>query len=248
MKRVLIGCAVGLASVASGQSINIDLGTEAGTPGSGYAAAGHAGYWNDALHGEALDLKDLNGNPTGVSIILPHDFSTPITDPNLAGGALALLGDAMSGFGDVMAFIQFSGLAPGIYDVFAYGYSGGGPFEATLFQLQSYYQNLSGPYTGTLVEGVTHAHFFLQVNQNGTLELGVVGGFWGSSGYVSGFQLVHEPCLADSNRDGVLDFFDVSKYLSWFSSGNSRADLNFDNTLDFADVQLFLQVFSAGCP
>ena len=56
-----------------------------------------------------------------------------------------------------------------------------------------------------------------------------------------------EPCLADWNGDGVLDFFDVQGFLADFAAHNPAADLNNDGAWDFFDVQLFLNRFSAGC-
>lgn len=58
----------------------------------------------------------------------------------------------------------------------------------------------------------------------------------------------HLGCLADSNRDGNLDFFDISIFLSAFSGGEPRADINFDGVHDFFDVSDYLGLFSAGCP
>ncbi len=56
------------------------------------------------------------------------------------------------------------------------------------------------------------------------------------------------PCPADLNNDGILDFFDVARFLQWFSDGDPRADWNNDTILDFFDVLLYLDAFSTGCP
>ncbi len=55
-------------------------------------------------------------------------------------------------------------------------------------------------------------------------------------------------CVADFNDDGALNFFDVSAFLSAFSSNDERADLNDDAMLNFFDVSLFLSAFTNGCP
>lgn len=55
-------------------------------------------------------------------------------------------------------------------------------------------------------------------------------------------------CQADLNNDGVLDFFDISAFLSAFSTNNPIADLNNDSAFDFFDISAFLTAFSAGCP
>ena len=56
------------------------------------------------------------------------------------------------------------------------------------------------------------------------------------------------PCPADLNDDGVLNFFDVSAFLSAFSAGEPLADFTGDGVYNFFDVSAFLGAFSAGCP
>lgn len=57
-----------------------------------------------------------------------------------------------------------------------------------------------------------------------------------------------QSCAVDFNNDGSLDFFDVSLFLSAYSSGDLLADLTGNGTLDFFDVSAFLTQFSLGCP
>ncbi len=54
-------------------------------------------------------------------------------------------------------------------------------------------------------------------------------------------------CDADLTGDNVLDFFDVSIFLNYFSSEDVRGDLNNDGAFNFFDISLFLQVFNGGC-
>ena len=54
-------------------------------------------------------------------------------------------------------------------------------------------------------------------------------------------------CPADMNGDGILNFFDVSIFLSAFSAQDPIADINGDGILNFFDVSEFLSAFSAGC-
>jgi len=56
------------------------------------------------------------------------------------------------------------------------------------------------------------------------------------------------PCPADLTGDGVLNFFDISAFLSAFNSGDSLADLNGDGIYNFFDVSDFLGAFAEGCP
>ncbi len=53
---------------------------------------------------------------------------------------------------------------------------------------------------------------------------------------------------ADFNADGVLDFFDISGFLTAFGAMDAMADLNDDGAFDFFDVSAFLSVFAQGCP
>jgi hypothetical protein len=54
-------------------------------------------------------------------------------------------------------------------------------------------------------------------------------------------------CPADLNGDGILDFGDVSAFVSAFSAADQTADINGDEILDFGDVSAFVAVFTAGC-
>jgi hypothetical protein len=47
---------------------------------------------------------------------------------------------------------------------------------------------------------------------------------------------------------GALNFFDVSLFLSRFSSMDFSADLNNDGNLNFFDISEFLSIYSGGCP
>lgn len=53
---------------------------------------------------------------------------------------------------------------------------------------------------------------------------------------------------ADLTGDGVLNFFDVSAFLSAFGAQDSAADLTGDSVYNFFDVSVFLSTFSMGCP
>ena len=55
-------------------------------------------------------------------------------------------------------------------------------------------------------------------------------------------------CPADMNGDGVLNFFDVSAFLSAFAAQEPAADFTNDGVFNFFDVSAFLSAFAAGCP
>jgi hypothetical protein len=54
-------------------------------------------------------------------------------------------------------------------------------------------------------------------------------------------------CPADLNGDTVLNFFDVSAFLSAFAASDAAADFNHDGLFNFFDVSGFLTSFTAGC-
>lgn len=69
------------------------------------------------------------------------------------------------------------------------------------------------------------------------------------------YRVIYEPsrvfvvltCAADLTGDNVLDFFDISLFLNYFTSNNVRSDLNGDGTFDFFDISLFLQIYNGDC-
>lgn len=55
-------------------------------------------------------------------------------------------------------------------------------------------------------------------------------------------------CPADTNGDGVLNFFDVQIFLNAYSTGDPAGDFNNDTLFNFFDVSAYLAAYSAGCP
>lgn len=55
-------------------------------------------------------------------------------------------------------------------------------------------------------------------------------------------------CSPDLTGDGVLDFFDVSAFLSAYTAQDPAADFTGDGAFDFFDVSAFLNAYNAGCP
>ncbi len=55
-------------------------------------------------------------------------------------------------------------------------------------------------------------------------------------------------CVADLTGDGVLDFFDISAFLTAFGLQDPLADFSGDGSFDFFDISAFLVSFGAGCP
>jgi hypothetical protein len=57
-----------------------------------------------------------------------------------------------------------------------------------------------------------------------------------------------DPCPVDLNGDGMLNFFDVSAFLTAYNAQDPAADFNGDGLFNFFDVSAFLTGFNAGCP
>ncbi|MDF1810184.1 MAG: GC-type dockerin domain-anchored protein [Phycisphaerales bacterium] len=83
--------------------------------------------------------------------------------------------------------------------------------------------------------------------QTGGLEYDVE--YTSTSIIIKNISIFIPPCSpADLNGDGVLNFFDVSAFLSTFAAGEPAADFNDDGAFNFFDVSAFLQEFAVGCP
>lgn len=63
-------------------------------------------------------------------------------------------------------------------------------------------------------------------------------------------EAANDPCPSppDYVDDDILDFFDVSVFLSNFAAQTPDTDLTGEGSWDFFDVSAFLSLFSAGCP
>ncbi len=60
--------------------------------------------------------------------------------------------------------------------------------------------------------------------------------------------LCTDPCAADLNNDGQLNFFDLSDYLTLYNAQSGTADMNGDGMLNFFDVSAYLNLYNTGCP
>ena len=59
--------------------------------------------------------------------------------------------------------------------------------------------------------------------------------------------LPEEPCPADFNGDGQVDFFDYLDFVMAYNEEDPAADFNGDGQVDFFDYLDFVEAFSAGC-
>lgn len=69
-----------------------------------------------------------------------------------------------------------------------------------------------------------------------------------SSGSAYVFDTVVLPCPADVSGDGQLNFFDISRFLTFYQIEDPIADFNGDGLFNFFDISAFLKAFAAGCP
>ncbi len=100
--------------------------------------------------------------------------------------------------------------------------------------------------TDVEIENLTPGDHLLEVK----LDVGDVVGETdeGNNVYALVITVTGSVCVADFNGDGVLNFFDVSAFLTDFNAGLNSADLNNDGLLNFFDVSAFLTAYTAGCP
>ncbi|MCW5774914.1 MAG: hypothetical protein KIS87_00510 [Phycisphaeraceae bacterium] len=54
-------------------------------------------------------------------------------------------------------------------------------------------------------------------------------------------------CVADFNRDGVVNTLDVLAFLNAYAAGDASADINRDGVINTLDVLAFLNAYTAGC-
>ena len=68
---------------------------------------------------------------------------------------------------------------------------------------------------------------------------------------MNGYFVEYEPCPADFNDDGFVDFFDFNDFVSCFEGDTcpdgKTADFNNDGFADFFDFNDFIAAFEAGC-
>lgn len=78
----------------------------------------------------------------------------------------------------------------------------------------------------------------------GQLDRSLLGGSLSTSWSIES----ENPCPADLTGDGVLNFFDVSAFLSAYTANDPVADFTDDGVWNFFDVSAFLGAFADGCP
>lgn len=99
-------------------------------------------------------------------------------------------------------------------------------------------------------DGVRDDYFGASVAIEGSMVVVGAPGVRGDNtfGAVYIYDLNNPVCLADLTNDGILDFFDISLFITHFANQDPIADFTNDTVWDFFDVSAFISAFSAGCP
>jgi hypothetical protein len=67
--------------------------------------------------------------------------------------------------------------------------------------------------------------------------------------YVGYYQDQAPPCPADFNNDGLVNFFDISNFITAYNTQNPAADIAAPfGTFNFFDISAFIALYNAGCP
>jgi len=176
------------------QSFNLDVDNFFGTPSNALgAAAAQPGTWNDvpAALG-TTPLVDITGAATGVTISgtgLGAAFS--FDNAGTTGDDQALMDD-LSDPSPSGATWTFSGLTPGNYILYTYGWApDNATFRSTIAVAGSSDgpQNVGGAWPGGYTLGITHARHHVTVGGAGTIAMTITVAGGGSFASLNGFQL-----------------------------------------------------------
>ncbi len=226
------------------QSFNIDMGSLAGTPSSGFAAVGLPGYWNDRPTSEYPQppLRDLRGATTEVYLHrLPRRHYT-VDNAGTTGEMESLLDDFCLAGTDAASEWLFVGLQNGDYEVVVYAWHPTDPAitaEVGVSGLDlSQWQRVGGEWPGAFVENTTHAIVPARV-EDGTLTVYCFGGL----AYTSVINAIQIIFMGDCNGNGVPDDEEITVELApdcdenWILDECEMDDCNGNGVLDICDVQ-----------
>ncbi|MFN0136962.1 MAG: right-handed parallel beta-helix repeat-containing protein [Phycisphaerae bacterium] len=193
-----------LASIAFGQSFNIDLDLPAGHFGTGAptnafgAAAGQPGFWNivAGIGGNQV-LKGLNGVNTSATLQTSGDFAFRDGNANGDGDFAKLIEDTfqLAGAGATFTF-TVSNLAPGRYFVYTYGDDPTDAIVHTRVAVDGDLKNCGGAHgVNQFIENVTHVRHVVDVSAGQQVLINILSNasVAGSRGVISGLQIVPVP-------------------------------------------------------
>ena len=135
----LVVAAVALSPATRAQDFNIDFSSDLVAPPASFGAAGSPGVWNSINPpgfpvSSAVPLVDSDGQATGVTVknLSQSSFLGTYDDPLMSGDAKTLMKDGFT-VTDIPSRMSFTGLAPGDYEVVAYGLLPTNPLSMTSF-------------------------------------------------------------------------------------------------------------------
>ena len=81
-----------------------------------------------------------------------------------------------------------------------------------------------------------------------SIDIEFIGDSVSLRGFALQFTQSNSFLLGDVNRDGVVNFFDISPFIGLLSMGNFQieADINMDLEVDFLDISPFIQLLTSG--
>ena len=190
-----------LGSAAFGQSINIDCGANSTfpIPSDTYgAAAAQAGSWN-AISSSASGaaLVAIDGAPTGVTASVAGAFGNfEFNNASTSGDDQNLLDDIIDvGSAGSVVTLTLAGLADGDYSIYTYAWTPDNPTgfstNISIAGATGGTQTISGPFSGTHVQGDTYALHTLSISGGGSVIITAAtnSGF----GSINGVQIVSAP-------------------------------------------------------
>ncbi len=272
MKAVCVLCLAGVVSAASAQSVldftidpaqsSVDLIIEIDLGGLG----GDTDTSTSSLSGLVQAAAD---DPEAASSLWLHDFFASMdssliynwslgflstADASLVGGTVeyanpgVILGPVpvVGGNFDFPSVpVILGGVMTVNYDIFLFG-SGSEVIDLSTLGPSG------APYSGSVASSNGVMTMTSSIQIAATQPLIVNGSVIGDvivSGTATMVATADIPdCPADFTGDGVLDFFDISAFLTAFSAQDPAADMNGDGAWDFFDIATFLAAFGAGCP
>ncbi len=85
------------------------------------------------------------------------------------------------------------------------------------------------------------------LDADGALDIVTVSGAF-TRGVMTMSYGIPAACPADLNANGMLNFFDLARFVALYQQQDAAADVNGDGLFNFFDFSAYLAAFNAGCP
>jgi subtilisin family serine protease len=202
----------------------------------------------DAAISYAASRGKLVVAAAGNSLAFFDDIGFPGRHPSVVGVGSTDARDRLSYFSDFGPSLDIT--APG---------------EAIISTVPGGYASLSGtsmasPYAAAVGALIASRHPEWTASQiraalaSGAVDRGPLGfdqRFGAGRASAAGALGLRDTCIADFDRDGTVDFFDLSAFVGCFADGvcdpGASADIDRDGATDFFDYRAFVDRFEAGC-